>query len=120
MHAARFEIDLVDGVYQVLNAAVELPAARAHDVLGVREPEGNEEQPGLVHVAVVLVDNDDLGLIRHECPTKSVSDKRPSGSGSQHDDAMHAFSRFVESMLCTGQNRQAGTKVPIRHKSALF
>jgi hypothetical protein len=111
---------MVDGIYEVLNSAVELPAAWAHDVFGVSESEGDEKQPGLVHVVVVLVDNDDVGLIWRERPTKPVSDKRPSGSRSQDDDAMHALSRSLDSMLGTGQIRQAGTKVPIPHRIASF
>ena len=42
-----------------LDAVVQLPVARAHDVLDVRQAERHEQQTRLVHVAVVLVDDRD-------------------------------------------------------------
>ena len=44
-----------------VDALVQLPLARADDVLGVGEAERHEQQPGLVHVVVVLVDHRDRG-----------------------------------------------------------
>ena len=52
---------MVDRTGGIVDSVVELAGSRAHDVLGVGQPERHEQQSRLVHVAVVLVDDGDLG-----------------------------------------------------------
>ncbi len=51
------------------DAGAQLASARPHDLVDVGEPEGDEEQAGLVDVPVVAVDDVDLGLVRAEAAT---------------------------------------------------
>ena len=43
-----------------LDAVAQLGVPRAHDLVRLGEPEGHEQQPRLVDVAVVAVDDHDL------------------------------------------------------------
>jgi hypothetical protein len=54
---------------------VELAAPGPHDVLSVGETERDEKQPRLIHVPVVLIDDNDLGF--------GVRIKTPQPIGSQ-------------------------------------
>ena len=54
------ERNAIHGRDSKLDLAAQLLMARAHDVRGAREAERDEEQPRLVDVAVVLIDDHDL------------------------------------------------------------
>ena len=54
------EIDVLDLGETEVDAAAKLGVARPDDLAGLREPEWNEQQAGLVDVAVVAVDDRDL------------------------------------------------------------
>ncbi len=57
------DVDPVDGGLDEGDARAQLPFAGADDVLAVGQSEGNEQQSRLIDVAVILVDDGDLGLI---------------------------------------------------------
>ena len=57
---ARRGIDVLDLGEAELDAVVQLRAARADDLGRIGQAEGDEQQTGLVDVAVVAVDDDDL------------------------------------------------------------
>ena len=63
VHLVGLDVDVVDRRFDELDAVVQLPFARTHDVLGVRQPERHEQQTRLVDVPVVLVDHRDDGLV---------------------------------------------------------
>ena len=51
--------------------------------------ERDEQQAGLIHVAVVGVHHDDLHLGRAVRPAQPVRGERPAGASTQDDDAFH-------------------------------
>ncbi len=69
------------------DAVAELAAARADDLVGLREAEGDEQQPRLVDVQVVAVDDVDLRLVGPEAPAQPVGGHRPAGPAAEDDDA---------------------------------
>src|SRR5581483_3587478 len=77
----RIDLGLVeqDGVSK-------LPPARPYDPFDVREPERYEEQDGLIHVAVVAVDDVDLAFVPAEAATQPVRDQRSTGAAPQDHD----------------------------------
>ena len=68
--------------------SVELAGTGAHDVLGVREPEGHEQQPGLVHVPVVAVDDGDRRHPLVVLAPQPVRRDRPASAAPENHDAM--------------------------------
>ena len=69
---------------------VQLPFARPHDVLGVRQPERHEQQAGLVDVPVVLVDDGDDGLVGRVQAPQPVGGQRAAGAAAEdHDPRSH-------------------------------
>ena len=72
------------------DAAVQLPATRPHDLVERGEPEGDEEQAGLVDVPVVTVDDVDLGLVGAETATQAVGDHRAARAAAEDDDPLPA------------------------------
>ena len=64
----------------------QLPHARPDDLVQRGEPEGDEEQPRLVDVAVVEVDDVDLGFVGVETPAQPVGDHRAAGAAAEDDD----------------------------------
>ena len=80
-------LDPVDLGADEPDALVQLGAARPDDGVRVGKPERDEEQPGLVDVAVVLVDDGDRGVIAEE-PAEPVGDERPAGAPAEDDDAV--------------------------------
>ena len=80
--------DRVDLALVEDDPVAELPPARAHDLVELREPERDEEQPGLVDVAVVAVDDVDLGLVGVEAPAQPVGDHRAAGAAAEDDDLL--------------------------------
>ena len=63
-------------------------AARPDDLVGVGEPEGDEQQARLVDVAVVAVDDVDLGLVGVEAPAQPVGDHRAARAAAEDDDPL--------------------------------
>jgi hypothetical protein len=55
-------------------------------VVGVGEPEGDEEQARLVDVPVVAVDDADSGLVGPEPAAQPVGDHRAAGAAAEDDD----------------------------------
>ena len=53
---------MVDVALVERDALVQLAVPWPHDLLRLREPEGDEQETGLVDVPVVLVDDGDLHL----------------------------------------------------------
>ena len=78
--------DLDDLVLVEGDVAAQLPVARAHDLVGLREPEGHEEQAGLVDVRIVSVDDVDFGLVGVEVAAEPVRDHRSTGAAAEDDD----------------------------------
>ena len=110
---ACLQLDAVDGVDAVLDAAVQLAAAGADDVLGVGEPEGDEEEPGLVDVAVVLVDDGD----RRPRPGRRARRSRFAASVPPVPPpriTMRCMPTlpFARSMVCAPGGEPEGYKVP--------
>ena len=69
-HAAVAQVHLVGGGVDAVDlglrehdVAVQLAAPRPDEVLGVGEAERHEQQPRLVDVGVVAIDDGDLGLV---------------------------------------------------------
>ena len=89
MHGLGAEIDVVDGSDAIVNARVELTATGANDVLGMGQPEGNEQQARLVDMAIVLIDHRDGRLAAPISLSQAVGGQGPAGSAAQDDDAMH-------------------------------
>ena len=74
------------------DAGPQLPVSRTHDLVGVREPEGHEEQTGLVDVRIVAVDDVDLRLVAVEVPAEPVRDHSSTGAAPEDDDPLLAHS----------------------------
>ena len=79
----RVDLSLVED-----DAVSQLPLARPDDLVQRGEPEGDEEQPRLVDVAVVTVDDVDLGFVGVEAPAQPVGDHRAAGAAAQDDDPL--------------------------------
>src|SRR5581483_10399936 len=71
-HPLRVDVDTVDGRLHELDAAMQLPAPRSHDVLDVGETEGHEQQARLVDVTVVLIDDGDRHVRAGEATAQPV------------------------------------------------
>ncbi len=82
-------VDAVDPGLAVRDAGPELPPARPGYPPHVGPPERDEQQPGLVHVVVVAVHHDDLGVLRAAGPPQPVRDQRSAGAATQDHDAFH-------------------------------
>ena len=83
LDADRVDLSLVED-----DAVSQLPFARPDDLVQRGEPEGDEEQARLVDVAVVAVDDVDLGLVGVEAPAQPVGDHRAAGAAAQDDDPL--------------------------------
>jgi len=68
------------------NFASQLAPARPHDLLQLRQPEGDEEQAGLIDVPVVAVDDVDLRLVGVEGAAEPVGGHCPAGSAAEDHD----------------------------------
>jgi hypothetical protein len=78
--------DLLDRVLVEDDAVAQLPTARPHDLLDLRQPEGDEEQPRLVDVPVVAVDDMDLRLVGVEAAPQPVGRHRAAGTAAENHD----------------------------------
>ena len=101
-HAAVGQVDLIRGGLDAvdvgqpeLDPVVQLRGARADDRLRVGQPERHEQQAGLIDVAVVAVDDDDLGVVAVGAP-QPVGGERAAGAGAEDDDAGHASTVAAE------------------------
>ena len=72
------------------DAGTQLSSPRTDDLIDVREAEGDEEQPRLVDVAIVAVDDVDLGLVRVEVTSQPVRSHGAAGTAPQDDDLLLA------------------------------
>jgi hypothetical protein len=54
----------------------------------MRVAERHEQEAGLVHVPVVLVDDDDLDLVGREPAAQAVRGERPAGAAAEDHDAL--------------------------------
>ena len=63
VHGVVGDVDAVDAALAERDAVVQLAVPRPHDLVGVGQPEGDEQQPRLVDVAVVLIDHGDLDIV---------------------------------------------------------
>ena len=68
-----------------LDPVAELGVARAHDLSRLGEPERHEQEPRLVHVDVVAVDDRDARRLTVQ-PIEAVRHERASGSTAENDD----------------------------------
>jgi hypothetical protein len=88
VHLVVVLLHAVDGHVAERDALVELALARPDDVLGVGEAERYEQQPRLVDVAVVLVDDLDRQLgLRIEL-AEAVGHERAARAAPQDHDAL--------------------------------
>jgi hypothetical protein len=91
MDGVLISLDPLDLADPELNPAPELLGARPADRVGRDQAEGDEEKIGLVDVAIVLVDDRDLGLGAVAAP-ELVGDQRAAGTGAQNENAIqHGF-----------------------------
>jgi len=75
-------------VLLVASRWMELVTTRPDDVVGVGESEGDAEQPRLADMAVVLVDDGDVGISPRKGASQMVGGQRPTGSAVQDHHAM--------------------------------
>jgi hypothetical protein len=68
-------------------AFVKLSVAGPDDFVGIGEAERDEQQTGLIDVAVVAVDHNDLGGIVVEL-AQAIGSQRAAGPRAEDDDAM--------------------------------
>jgi hypothetical protein len=80
-------LDALDLGEAELDPGVQLGVARPDDLVRIGQPEGHEQQPRLVDMAVVAVDDHDLRGMAVQA-LQAVGGQRPAGSGAQNDDAM--------------------------------
>jgi hypothetical protein len=90
MYSLCPEIDVFHRGGPIVDAVVELASPRANYVLGVGEPERDEQQSGLEDVAVVLIDHDYGCLVEGVDLPQTVGGQCPAGPPAQDDDVMHA------------------------------
>ena len=74
-------------VQWVLDALGELTPARPDDVLRVGQPERYEQEPRLVHVAIVLIDHGDVNPVSHRS-AKAVGGQRAARAPAQDHDLL--------------------------------
>ena len=80
---------MVDPGLVEADAGAELAPARAGQPTRLGPAERHEQQAGLVDVAVVAVDHDDLGVLRRGSPPQPVRDQRAAGAAAEDDDPFH-------------------------------
>src|SRR5215207_3850179 len=89
-HLVALDPDGLDLVLVEDDAVAELPAPRPDDLLDLGEPEGHEQQAGLIHMPVVAVDDVDLRLVLVEAAPQPVGGHRPARSAAEDDDPLPA------------------------------
>src|SRR6266516_6781254 len=83
------------------HAVAELAAAGAHELLDRGQSEGDEEQAGLVDVAIVSVDDVDLGLVGVEAAAEPVGGHRAARPAAEDQDL---FPRHCSCLLWSAQS----------------
>src|SRR5438105_15102126 len=96
------------------DATPKLTASRTHDLVGVRKAERDEQEPWLVHVPVVAIDDVDLGSVVLEPPPEPVGRHRAAGSSTEDHDLLL---RHVG--LLVRVHAKLGSGAAIRHRWAL-
>ena len=94
-HLVALDPDLLDLVLVEDDAVAQLPPAGPHDLIDLREPERDEEQAGLVDVAVVAVDDVDLGLVRVEAAAQPVGGHRAARAAAEDHDLLRETTHAV-------------------------
>jgi hypothetical protein len=93
MDLARVCVHTIDRHAPELDAGVQLATPRPNDLVWLSQSEGHEEQPGLIEVIIVLVNDDDLDLAHPIEATQAICAQRPTGPPTQDDDSTcHASS----------------------------
>ncbi len=87
-HPVAVDVDVVDLGLDEPDPGMQLGTARAHDLVHRRQAEGDEEQAGLVHVAVVTIDHHDVCRLTGERLAEPVRHQRPAGAAAEDDDAL--------------------------------
>ncbi len=91
-HAALVEVPVgqaeLDRGLPVGDPVAELATTRPHDVLGMRQPERHVQEPGLVHVTVVLVDHRDLEITWRQGAAEAVGRERAAPPAIEHDETL--------------------------------
>ena len=87
VHDVVCGLDPVDLGDPELDPVVDLRVTGPDDLARVGQPERNEQQAGLVDVAVVAVDHRDLGGVAVD-PAQPVRGQRAAGAGAEDHDAM--------------------------------
>ena len=77
----------VDGGAVVVDAVVQLPRAGSHEVFRSGEAEGHEQQPGLVDVVVVVVDDGDVHVVA-QVTAQPVGRQRTAGAAAEDHDSL--------------------------------
>ena len=60
MHLALAHIDALDHRIHVVEAVMEMTIPWSDQMLGLGQPEGHEQQPRLIDMVVIAVDNRDV------------------------------------------------------------
>ena len=97
-HRIGMDVDPIDRLLDELDVAVQLILARPHDLLLVREPEGHEQQAGLIDVVVVLIDDHDLHrlvfrAVMTEVAVQPVGSECAARATAEDDDSLAHQSR---------------------------
>jgi hypothetical protein len=69
---------------------MELGPARAHELRGIGQAERNEQQPGLVDVAIVAVEDRDLGRVAVQAVQAVRGDQARGHTAGDQDTGVHA------------------------------
>ena len=101
---------MVDRGADVVDVPVELASPGPDDLVEVGEAERDEEQPGLVHVAVVLVHHRDGRLGGCQGTAEPVGGEGAAGSAPQDHDPMHAPLRVLSPIVAVRPGSGKGTK----------
>lgn len=64
VHLVRGQVDPVYADLAEGDPGPQLPVPAPDDPAGIGEPERDEQQPGLIDVVVIPIDDDDLGVAR--------------------------------------------------------
>ncbi len=88
LHAVRLGVHVVDRDLPELDSLVQLVRSGPHDLVGVGQAEGDEQQPRLVDVGIVLVDNHDLEVVGGIEAPQPVGTQGASGAASEDDDSL--------------------------------
>jgi hypothetical protein len=90
MDCVRGYVNMLDWNLAELDAPMQLVLPRADDLVGMAQPEWDEEQSWLVDVVIVLVHDHDLDAIFvEEMPHAIGAECAPGSSAQDHDPFGH-------------------------------